>query len=303
MDGYHYYVNIYFKGLAPKKLSPGKGRCGIDPGVSTVAASGEKNLMLKELAPEYKKYDKEIHKLQQYADVLRRKLNPGNYNDDGTIRRLHKGEERIWIESPKYKMLMKKIRILYRKKSSYIEQSHNKMCNELITYGDCFFVEDMDFKSLMKRAKETSRSDRTIIVTDKNGNPKSVVRFKKKKRFGCSINSRAPSEFLLILERKCKQYGSRYYTTNARTMKASQYDHTSDTCKKVPLSQRKKTLSDGSVIQRDLYSAFLHQHVNDELKLPDRDSCIKDFPNFLSMQTILIDHIRESKQSYSCFGF
>ena len=60
MDGYHYYANLYIDGDAPKKLTPGAGRCGIDPGVSSMAAVSEKNVFLEELAPEYKKYNKEI---------------------------------------------------------------------------------------------------------------------------------------------------------------------------------------------------------------------------------------------------
>lgn len=44
LDGYHYYVNLYIEGDAPKKLTPGTGRCGIDPGVSTLASTSKEKL-------------------------------------------------------------------------------------------------------------------------------------------------------------------------------------------------------------------------------------------------------------------
>ena len=99
MDGYHYYANLYIDGDAPKKLTPSTGRCEIDPGVSSMAAVSEKNVFLEELAPEYKKYDKEIFKLQQKADRIRMGLNPQNYADDGTIQAEARAEAYLAFQS------------------------------------------------------------------------------------------------------------------------------------------------------------------------------------------------------------
>ena len=172
LDGYHYYVNLYIDGDAPKKIIPGKGRCGIDPGVSTLAAAAEHKLILEELAPDYKKYDKEIFHLQQKADALRRKLNPQNFAEDGTIIRMKPGQKRVWNTSATYEKLMQKIRVLYRKKSAYIRQSHSELCNKLLACADTFLIEDMNFSALAKRAKETKRSQKRSVVTMADGTRK-----------------------------------------------------------------------------------------------------------------------------------
>ena len=87
-------------------------------------------------------------------------------------------------------------------------------------------------------------------------------------------------------------------------MKASQYDHTSGQCVKHTLKERFVTLSDGTKVQRDLYSAFLHQHVKDDLKHPDREACIRDFPAFKKCHDELIERMKQEHVSMKqCFGF
>lgn len=304
LDGYHYYVNLYIEGDAPKKLIPGTGRCGIDPGVSTLAATSEKKLFLEELAPDFRKYEKAIFRFQKKADRIRRRLNPQNYNEDGTIRRRKPGEKRIWYTNPTYERHMQQIRVLYRKKAAYIRQSHSELCNRLLASADTFLVEGMDFQALAKRAKETRRADKTSVVTMADGTKKEVYKYKKKKRFGRSINSRAPAMLLEILQRKCRQYGLKLWTTNAWKMKASQYDHTSGTCTKHALKDRLLTLSDGSFVQRDLYSSFLQQHADETLEHPDRNGCLRDFSSFKKRQDTLLAEMKTDGVSMKqCFGF
>lgn len=87
-------------------------------------------------------------------------------------------------------------------------------------------------------------------------------------------------------------------------MKASQYDHTSGQCVKHTLKERFVTLSDGTKVQRDLYSAFLHQHATDDLKHPDREACIRDFPSFKKYHDELIERMKREHISMKlCFGF
>lgn len=304
MDGYHYYANLYIDGDAPKKLTPGTGRCGIDPGVSSVAAVSGHRLFLEELAPDYQKYDKLIFKLQKKADTLRRSLNPQNYAEDGTIIKMNSGQKRVWHTSPAYEKIMRRIRVLYRKKAAYIRQSHTVLCNSLVKSADTFLIEDMDFVALAKRAKETRRADKKTVVTKTDGTEQEVCKYKRKKRFGKSITSRAPALVIQILEQKCSQYGLSVLMTDTKKMKASQYDHTSDACTKHTLADRSLTLSDGTCVQRDLYSAFLHQHADEKLEHPDRETCIRDFPSFMAMHDALIDQMKaEGISMKPCFGF
>ena len=103
---------------------------------------------------------------------------------------------------------------------------------------------------------------------------------------------------------KCAQYGLAYLTTDTRKMKASQYDHTSDTCTKHTLKDRMLVLSDGTIVQRDLYSAYLHQHADTSLEHPDREACIRNFSAFMSMHDALIRQMKADGTSMKqCFGF
>lgn len=187
-DGYHYYVNLYIDGPAPKKLVPGKGSCGIDPGVSTEAAVMDRHLVLEELAPNCKKYDKEIFKLQRKADTIRRELNPEYYNPDGTIKKMP-GVKRKWKTSDAYEAITQTIRVNYRKKTAYTKQSHEELCNGLISNASIFYTESMNFRALAKRAKETSRSDRTRKIINPDGTVKAVVLFKRKSGLGLLLTA------------------------------------------------------------------------------------------------------------------
>ena len=130
-----------------------------------------------------------------------------------------------------------------------------------------------------------------------------VNKFKRKKRFGRSINHRSPSRFLRVLKRKTESSGGIYAEINTQTFKASQYNHVTDEYVKVTLSQRFKLIGNDSV-QRDLYSAFLIKNTDSTFEHPDRDKCIYEFENFVAVHNETINYMKESKISMKqCFGF
>ena len=295
-DGWHYYVNVYLKDDAPLKYIPGQSTMGIDPGTSTVAGVSETKVVLRELAPEVTKYDKEIHKLQRHIDRSKRQLNPNNYNNDGTIK---KGKHK-WMFSKNCRRAIQKLRTLYRKKAAYVKQSHEMLANEIIKNSCVFFVEKMNYKALAKRSKkETQKSDKTIV----NKQGKVIQKNKKKKRFGRSIGSRAPALFFIILQRKCKQYKLKYYEINTQTFKASQYDHVQNKYIKCTLNDRTKII-DGIEVQRDLYSAFLISCSNKTLDHANRKLCLERFSNFVKLMQNEISIMKSQGISKKkCFGF
>ena len=130
-----------------------------------------------------------------------------------------------------------------------------------------------------------------------------IRKFKKKKRFGRSINRRAPSLFLTELKRKITTAGGTYEEVKTETFKASQYDHSTDEYTKIPLKQRTKVI-DGHEVQRDLYSGFLIKNADDSLEHPDREKCKEEFLKFIEMHDELIKDIKRSGVSMKqCFGF
>lgn len=298
-DGWHYYVRIYFRGDAPKKLNPGKGRMGIDPGVSTAACVGENIVVLQELAPRAKEYNKEIQRLQNQIDGSKRASNPDNYNKDGTIKR----GKHNWVYTKTCQQKKRKLKVLYRKKSAYVRQSHEELANLLISNANTFYVEQMNFTALAKRAKKTERQEKESQVKDKKGNIKTVRKFKRKRRFGKSMNDRSPGEFLGIVARKCDLYGLKYVEIDTRSFKASQLDHTTGEYIPAKLSQRFKIIG-GHEVQRDLYSAFLIRNSKVDRSGPNIRLCNRTFDAFCKMQDSKIQAMKsEGISMKQCFGF
>ena len=91
---------------------------GIDPGTSTIAGVSETKVILTELAPETKQYEKAIYRLQQSMDRSKRAMNPKKYKPDGTI---NKQNHDPWRFSHTYRKNRDRLKSLYRKKSAYIK--------------------------------------------------------------------------------------------------------------------------------------------------------------------------------------
>jgi len=141
------------------------------------------------------------------------------------------------------------------------------------------------------------------VYRKKDGTETTVFKFKRKKRFGHSLNNRAPAMFLTILNRKAAMLDIPVEEIVTSSYKASQYDHVAGQCTKVPLSQRQKTIG-GKLVQRDIYSAFLIQNPEPDRKHPDRRKCSERFPDFLKIQERILNTLKSSGQSMpQCFGF
>ena len=83
--------------------------------------------------------------------------------------------------------------------------------------------------------------------------------------WGKSVGRKAPGLFISELKRKALDVDGSVMAIDCRKAKLSQFDHTTQTCSKKPLSQRFHAMGDGSgFVQRDLYSAFLAAYCNEE---------------------------------------
>ena len=278
-----YYVQLILEGKPPVKVNRetgemknvvGSGKVGIDIGTQTVAISSSQEVKLLELAPNVVKIDKDIKRLQRKLDRIRRKNNPGNYNEDGTIKKgivvNGKREKLKWKNSKRYKKTRMKLKELHRKQREIRKLDHNIMANWLIGLGDDIKVETMNFKALQKRSKKTKQ--------DKNG------KFKSKKRFGKSLAKKAPSTFISTIKRKLNYHSLELGEINTREVKASQYNHLNHQYNKKKLSQRWNDLEYGNKqirVQRDLYSAFLVMCVDDNMCEVNNKLCEQYFDGFL----------------------
>lgn len=192
-------------------VSP-NNKVGIDIGTSTIAVCSQDKVILQELAPNSNKYEKDIYLLQRKIERSKRATNPFNFNVDGTVKR---GLKLKWVYSKNYYKLLFKLKNLYRLKSNLIRLEHNKLSNEILSLGNMVYVETMRFNALQKRSKETTIN-------------KNTGRFNKKKRFGKSLNNKAPGMLLTIINRKLKYQNLSLNKVNTITFKASQYNHIED---------------------------------------------------------------------------
>ncbi len=302
-NGYHYYITLILDGPAPKKLKLSADSAykvaGIDPGMSTMAAVSGNHAELIELAPKAKTYEKRIAREQRLVDADLRRDNPNNYNPDGTIKK----DRHTWTLSKGCRRRKQTIRVLNRKKTAATKDSHNKAINKLIkTSGTCFVIEKMDYAALKKRSKaKPERRETVSVIQNKDGSQKLICKYKRKRRFGSSVNSRSPGAFLTMLRQKAESYGGGVMEVNTRKFRASQYHHDTGEYKKVSLSDRWK-LIDGHKVQRDLYSAFLLLCTNVQGNAPDSDKCKALFPNFVNAHDAFVEATKNTPHP-ACFGY
>lgn len=305
-SGFRYFIQLIFSGIPSTKLkkdktnryeiSPNK-RVGIDIGTSTIAVVGEEAILLEELAPNINVYNKKIEKIQIKMNLSLKTLNPNKFNSDGTIKKLNKDK---WIFSKNYLNLKWKLKNLYRKKSIYLKLSHNFLANKILSLGNEIFVETMHFNALSKRALKLERQTKlTIIKTKKNF--KLIHKYKRKKRFGKSINNKAPAMLIEIINKKLIYLDKTINKINTKKFKASQYNHMTDSYIKKELKTRWNNL-DGELIQRDLYSAFLIQNSCKSLESTNKNLCNKNYISFKEKHNKLIKELKENKVKNKNFG-
>ena len=296
-NGYHYFLQIVLSGEAPKKIELGKGKCGTDEGVSTVAYYNDEHADFQVLAPNIEKYEKMVKQAAQKHERRLRMANPDNYNEDGTVK---KGVKK-WKRTKGAKKALMELKHCYRLKSEHIKQSHGRLTNIIVSQCDTIVKEPMDFRALARRSKSApQRSDKETVITNKNGEQKKIRKFKRKKRFGKSINRRAPGLFNQMLRDKTKRYGGDVVDVDKYQFKASQYDHVSRKPKKPSLSTRTKRIGK-RLVQRDLYSSFLLYHAQDSINI-DFDACKHTFRQFLKRQDSVVESIKQSGDKTKNFG-
>jgi putative transposase len=286
-----YFVQFALEGFPPKKRNQNYSkdentRVGLDIGTSTLAIASENEVKLLELAEGLSVEERKKRILQRKLDRQRRANNPNKYNEDGTIKTSHREK---WIQSENYKKTRKELAEMSRKVADKRKQAHNQLANHILSLGLDVRVETMNFKGLQTKAKRTE-------VSEKTG------RFKRKKRFGKSIANRAPSMLLSIIVNKLKYFGLSLKRIDTAKVKASQFEHFTQTCVKKKLWERWNHFKQGNV-QRDLYSAFLIMNTKDNLKEIDVGRANKTWNHFFDQHEQEMERMKHlNKKQLSSIG-
>ena len=278
-----YFAQLILEGTPPKTkhLKYGKRdqRVGLDEGTSTIAIVTQNEVSLKELAPEVTTDEKELRRLNRAIDRSKRAMNPDNYHEDGTVK---KGRHQ-WIKSKHCLILEARRKELYRRAAQKRQRSHNQLANHIVSLGTDVRVEEMRMKALAKRSSKTTKNK-------KNG------RIRSKKRYGKVISNRAPATLIATIDRKLRYIGFSIQKVDTAKVRASQYDHISNTYKKKQLSDRWHIFPDGTRVQRDMYSGFLVFCTAEDLKHIDRDLCIRNYQKFKRLHDQEVERLRKENK-------
>ena len=284
------FIHLTIEGKAKPKFNKdgscrhkyGTGVIGCDIGTQTIAYTSAEECGLKNLAERGNaiiKSERKERLLLRKLERSRREMNPQNFNEDGTVK---KGFKK-WTISKNYIRERKKLQELQRKNSINRHLTINEDVNHIRSLGDVFITEPANAKKLMLRSKETT-------VNEKTG------KFNRKKRFGKSIRNRCPGYFQSHVKDVFLLTGGKYLEV-PYDYRASQYDHTNGEYVKRKLSQRMFSLSDGTTVQRDLYSSFLLYSAstdNTGQLILDGMKCLESFPSIEKLHDEEIERIRLS---------
>lgn len=291
----HWYAQLALEGKPVVKHDPrtgeavhpiGRGSVGLDIGTQTLAYSATGEVNLVELADQVQNIEQTKRRLQRKLDRSRRKTNPNNYAEDGTVKR---GIKLTHNKSKRYRILQRELTYLQHLQAETRKRQHIQLANHLLSLGDCFYVEKMDWTALAHRAKKN-------VISEKTG------KFKRKKRFGKSIANKAPATLIGILRQKCESLGIPGVIEVPTSVRASQYNHQTGEYTKKELSQRWNDMSEGERIQRDLYSAFLLQHYDPETSNFHLASIQKDYSKFVKLHHQVIARLSTMPKTPSSMG-
>ena len=285
---WNYYVQSIFEGTLPTKYtSELEGSVGIDIGTSTIAVSSYYQTELEELAKDVTLNQQEVTRLSRKLDRQRRANNPHKYNENGTIK---EGVRQPWVDSKEYLKTKAELSELNRKATEQRKLAHKTLANKIVRMGSTFVVEQMSFKGLQARTKETK-------VSEKTG------KYQSKNRFGKTLLHKAPSMLIEQIRYKTMYQGKNFILANTREVKASQLNHLTEEYNKVSLGTRAKVVGN-DLVQRDLYSAFLLQHVGLDGVTVDIEGCKSDFDTFLRNQEFTMSQLTTNLKSVGkeCFN-
>ena len=245
-----FYLYIVCQGIPVSKIQKGEGVIGIDPGVSTVAYVSKDSCGLVDLVPkDFARKERLIQNLSRKIERSRRVNNPEVYNKNGTIKK----DVRFKPLSKRAKRLAIRRQTAYRKLTEDRRKIQGELVNHIVSQSSVIKIEDLDVKILQKRKRETR-------INPKTGKPFS------KKRYGKAVFKAAPGYFKTLLLQRANSTGCKVDIISSKKTKPSQYNHITGEFNKKELKTRIYNLTNEITdIQRDLYSAFLIAHIeNDE---------------------------------------
>ena len=244
------------------------GLIGLDLNISNIAFVGDKRSDLLPFAEKVPTYEREITALQRKMQRSQRISNPDNYEPDYEVKKGHrtiskKGKvkkgKRKWKRSNNYKKAAKKKRELQRKKAAYAKTKNRETVNEILRHGKNIKTERVSVKGWQKR-------------------------------YGKAISAKSPGLVQSELFRKAEKAGGTIHQFSTQKTALSQ-SHLDGSRVKKSLSERVHHDVTGIKMHRDLFSAYLSRHVNQDDTLSWQDAA-SQYPR---TEPFLLDAWQRSK--------
>jgi putative transposase len=229
----------------------GQGTVGLDLGPSTIAVVSDTEAQLVRFCAELDPQGAQTRREERHLDRQRRANNPDNYLPNGQVKKGRKGQ-RHWRESQRQRRTQARLTARRRKLAAHRKSLHGHLTHHIVRQGSTFLLEKVSYRAWQRR-------------------------------YGRSIQRRAPGMFVTLLTRAAASAHGQVYTIPTRTTKLSQ------TCqcgqvKKKPLSVRVHACSEcGIQMQRDLYSAYLIRFVDADTFLLHADHALQAWPGAESL--------------------
>lgn len=278
-----------------------KRRIAFDEGTQSYAFVTSDKVELDNIGERNKKIIKTNERKEQ---LLSRALgrsrminNQQNY-ENGKIK---KGKKK-WHKTKNYIRKQKEHQKLCRANALSKKYAIHELVNRARTYANELVIEPSNFNALKKKAKVSKETEKTKEITTKDGKKITIKKKTRRKRFGKSVNRRSPGYMHSRLVSLFTSTGGSCIIVK-NTVKASQYDHELDQFIKKKLSQRFHIFSDGTKVQRDIYSAFLLYCVDEFGEKIERQRCLDFFNKFYLMFLELEDTIKKDKRQICNSGY
>jgi hypothetical protein len=196
VQGYRYYVQLILEGVPYQKPkhTVGTDIVGLDLGPSTIAIvprEGEARLL--PLCEELKPDVRAKRRLERKLDRQRCANNPGNYDEQGRIRK--RGKQRLtWKTSRGYLATRRRLAYRERKLAAHRKSLHGRLVHEIVHVGNDIRIEKLSYKAWQQQ-------------------------------YGKSVGLNAPGMFIDHLRRTVASTGGTLTEFPTRTTKLSQYCH------------------------------------------------------------------------------
>lgn len=245
-----WYLQLINEGIPYQKPKNylSDGLIGLDLNISNIAFVGDLKAGLLPFAEKVPTYEREIAALQRKMQRSQRVNNPDNYEPDFEVKNGHrtirkKGKvkkgKREWKRSSNYKKAARKKRELQRKKAAYAKTKNREIVNEILRHGKHIKTERVSVKGWQKK-------------------------------YGKAISAKSPGFVESELKRKAESANGSFTEFSTQKTALSQ-THLDGSRIKKSLSERVHHDATGIKMHRDLFTAYLSRHVdqNDRLSLLD----------------------------------